>query len=396
MAITVQDRNGTYGRKRKAEGPPLDKRSARYFAVVNNVWSKGATTRRAAELVERKMKADAERGVSLSGSALTLQQFFDTVWWPSVDARQKRGDIAIGTALHYKIVADSYILPTLGAKRLRHLRAADLRTLYAGLREREKPLSARTIQATHRVASMILVFALDDGYIVSNPARGRDVAPKARSTAPERDGVWDAAQIKSFLEVVADDRLFALWRLAATTGMRRGELLALRWSALDLTTGRAHVERSFVLGPDHVVRYTSPKTARGRRTIDLDAATVKALKLHRKQQAQERLASLGAWPEEGEDADLVFTDEVGRPLFPRTVTMRFAVIIKDAELPKVRLHDLRHSVATLMLRAGVPVHVVSEHLGHASPSITMDVYAHVLRDQRTDATAKLAAAIDGT
>jgi integrase len=150
-----------------------------------------------------------------------------------------------------------------------------------------------------------------------------------------------------------------------------------------------------VLGPDHVVRYTSPKTARSRRTIDLDVATVKALKLHRKPQAQERLASLGAWPEEGEDEDLVFTDEVGRPLFPRTVTMRFAAIIKDAEFPKVRLHDLRHSVATLMLRAGVPVHVVSEHLGHASPSITMDVYAHVLRDQRTDATSRLAAAIDG-
>jgi hypothetical protein len=182
MAITVQDRNGTYGRKRKAEGPPLDKRSARYFAVVNNVWSKGATTRRAAELVERKMKADAERGVSLTGSALTLQQFFDTVWWPSVDSRQKRGDIAIGTALHYKIVADSYILPTLGAKRLRHLSPAHLRALYAELRAREKPLSPRTIQATHRVVSMMLVFALDDGYIVSNPARGRDVAPKTRST----------------------------------------------------------------------------------------------------------------------------------------------------------------------------------------------------------------------
>jgi len=396
MAITVQDQHGTYGRKRKADGPPLDKRSARYFVVVNNVWSKGATTRKAAEQIERKMKGDVDRGVSLSGSALTLREFFDGVWWPSVDARQKRGDIAIGTALHYKIIANSYILPTLGTRRLRHLSAADLRALYAGLRDREKPLSARTIQAAHRVASMMLVFALDDGYITKNPALGRDVAPKGRATSVERDAVWDAAQIKTFLEVVGGDRLFALWRLAATTGMRRGELLAMRWSDLELSAGRAHIVRSFVLSPDHKVRYTSPKTARGRRTIDLDAATVKALKSHRKAQAEERLASLGAWPETGDDFDLVFTDEVGRPLFPRTVTMRFAEIIADADLVKIRLHDLRHSVATLMLRAGVPVHVVSEHLGHASPSITMDVYAHVLRDQRTDAAAKLASAIDSS
>ena len=395
MAITVQDRHGTYGRTRKAAGPPLDKRTARYFAVVNNVWSKGFETRSAAAKVERTMKSNVDRGVSLSGSALTLREFFDRVWWPNVDARQKRGDIAVGTALHYKIVASSYLLPTLGGKRLRQLRAADLRAVYAGLRAREKPLSARTIQATHRVASMMFAFALDDGYVPTNPALGRDVAPKSRPSSGARDSVWDATHVKAFLEVVADDRLFALWRLAATTGMRRGELLALRWSELDLAAGRAQIERSFVLGPDHKVRYTSPKTARGRRTIDLDGATVKALKSHRKQQAQERLASLGAWPDEGEDADLVFTDEVGRPLFPRLVTMRFTEIIAEAGLPKVRLHDLRHSVATLMLRAAVPVHVVSEHLGHASPSITMDVYAHVLRDQRTDATAKLAAVIDG-
>jgi integrase len=287
-------------------------------------------------------------------------------------------------------------LPTLGAKRLRSLRPADLRSLYAGLRGRDKPLSPRTIQAAHRVASMMLVFAVDDGYIATNPAAGRDVAPKARATADERDAVWDAAQIKSFLDAAADDRLFALWRLATTTGMRRGELLALRWADLDLSAGRAQIVRSFILGPDHKVRYTSPKTARSRRTIDLDTETVKALKSHRKLQTEERLAALGAWPDEGEDADLVFTDEVGRPLFPRSVTMRFAELVAEAGLPKIRLHDLRHSAATLMLRAGVPVHVVSEHLGHASASITMDVYAHVLRDQRTDATAKLAAAIDGT
>ena len=388
-----QGQNSNERRPQKEGRPPLRKVFGSLFFLVKCGGRGGGAERPNKTTGRRKRKTKGGGGGGLFFFLVTESAAVGS-WL--VDARQKRGDIAIGTALHYKIIANSYILPTLGTRRLRHLSAADLRALYAGLRDREKPLSARTIQAAHRVASMMLVFALDDGYITKNPALGRDVAPKGRATSVERDAVWDAAQIKTFLEVVGGDRLFALWRLAATTGMRRGELLAMRWSDLELSAGRAHIVRSFVLSPDHKVRYTSPKTARGRRTIDLDAATVKALKSHRRAQAEERLASLGAWPETGDDFDLVFTDEVGRPLFPRTVTMRFAEIIADADLVKIRLHDLRHSVATLMLRAGVPVHVVSEHLGHASPSITMDVYAHVLRDQRTDAAAKLASAIDSS
>ncbi len=395
MAITAQDRNGTYGRKRKADGPPLDKRTARYFAVVGNVWSKGFPTRREAEQVERDMKSKAERGVNLSASALTLQEFFDTVWWANVDARRQRGDIAIGTALHYRVVAKSYVLPELGEKRLRELRAADLRKLYASLGQR---LSARTVQAAHRVVAMMLAFAQEDGYMPSNPAHARDVAPRGlrrRADAPDVVHAWDGAQVRTFLEAIAGDRLYALWRLAALSGMRRGELLGLRWSDLDLDASTARVERSLVLSPDAKVRYSTPKTARSRRTIDLDAATADALRVHRKRQAAEQLASLGVWPEDGPDAGLVFTDAIGRPMHPRTVTLQFRALVDAAGVPKIRLHDTRHTAATLMLRAGVPVHVVSEILGHANTSITMDVYAHVLPDQKTDATTRLAAAIDG-
>ncbi len=141
--------------------------------------------------------------------------------------------------------------------------------------------------------------------------------------------------------------------------------------------------------------YSIPKTARSHRTIQLDAATIDALRAHRKRQAAEQLAALGAWPDDGPDAGVVFTDEVGRPMHPRVITMQFAALVAAAGVPKIRLHDTRHTAATLMLRAGVPVHVVSEILGHANTSITMDVYAHVLLDQKSDATTRLAAAIDG-
>ncbi len=147
--------------------------------------------------------------------------------------------------------------------------------------------------------------------------------------------------------------------------------------------------------PDGRAPLRDPKTERSRRTIDLDAASIAALRAHRKRQAEEQLAALGAWPEDGPEAGLVFTDEVGRPLRPAWVSRRFQALADRAELPRIRLHNLRHSAATLLLRAGMPAHVVSQRLGHASTSITMDVYAHALDDQCSDAAEAIAAAIDG-
>src|SRR4051794_2819394 len=111
MAITVRDRHGTYGRKRKAEGPKLDAKTARYFAVVGGSWSRGYATKKEADRAERAMKDAADRGVNLVSASMTFRDFFERVWWPSVETRQKRDDIAIGTALHYSVMAKSYLLP---------------------------------------------------------------------------------------------------------------------------------------------------------------------------------------------------------------------------------------------------------------------------------------------
>ena len=166
--------------------------------------------------------------------------------------------------------------------------------------------------------------------------------------------VWTPEQIRTFLTFVADDRLYALWRLAATMGMRRGEMMGLHWSAVDLDAARLRVDGVLIVTPARELIFETPKTERSRRTVDLDAVTVEALRGHRKRRAAERLASLGAWPADGPEAGLVFTDEVGRPIHPAWVTRRFIALAENAGLPRIRLHDLRHSVATLLLRGRHP------------------------------------------
>ncbi|MCU1426901.1 MAG: integrase family protein [Actinomycetia bacterium] len=161
------------------------------------------------------------------------------------------------------------------------------------------------------------------------------------------------------------------------------------------TTLRLVVKLSLVVTPDGKLRFETPKTERSRRTVELDTATVNALRIHRKRQASEQLEALGAWPSDRPEVGLVFTDEAGRPLNPVWVSRRFTALGKGAALPRIRLHDLRHSAATLLLQIGTPAHAVSQRLGHASTSITMDVYAHALDDQRSGAADAIAGAIDG-
>lgn len=389
MAVTTRDKHGTLTKRRKAEGPQLDRRSARYFAIVAGTWSRGFPTRREAESAEREMQSRSESGVNLAAGSMTLAEFLRSVWLAAHVAKVQRGQLKVGSAAHYTLMAEKYVIPTLGDRRLRDLQPAHLRELYASLGTRLAPKSVRNV---HVALSNALSLAVSDGYIARNVAKAREVAPTARSREMQ---VWNPEQIRAFLMFVVDDRLYALWRLAATTGMRRGEMMGLHWAAVDLDGARLRVDGALIVTPARELIFETPKTERSRRTVDLDAVTVEALCAHRKRQAAERLASLGAWPAHGPEAGLVFTDEVGRPTHPAWVTRRFIALAESAGLPRIRLHDLRHSVATLLLRAGTPVHVVSQRLGHATSSITLDVYAHALDDQRSGAADAIAAAIDG-
>lgn len=388
MAITAKDKNGTYGRQRRAEGPALDRSTARYYAVVQNVWNEGRRTKREAEADEHEMQGRARQGVRLAKSAMPFGEYLDAEWLPMVDGKVALGDLKPTTASHYRIIVESYVRPAIGSIRLRDVKPTTLRKFYADLAGK-RGLGSKSIRNVHVLISNALSLAVSDGYLPSNPAKGRDVVPTGRSREMK---CWDADETRKFLATAADDRLFAAWRIVATCGLRRGELLALRWADLDFHAGTLRVERALVVDPNtHKFVFQSPKTERSRRTIDLDSVTVDAIKRHRVAQAQERLAAGDAWAE----GDLVFSNEIGEPIRPETFARRFHALVKVAGVTRIRVHDVRHTAASLALQAGVPLHVVSDMLGHATSSITLDVYSHVLRGQRTDAAERIAAAIDG-
>ena len=196
---------------------------------------------------------------------------------------------------------------------------------------------------------------------------------------------WDKAQLKKFLNAFADERLYALWHLIAFTGMRRGEALGLRWQDVDLENARLAVRRALVPIKGDVV-VSEPKTAKGRRVVALDPGTIEVLKAQAARQLDEQTEWKEAWVESG----LVFTLESGGALDPESVSRYWRQAVKKARLPTIRLHDLRHTHATLALQAGIHPKVVSERLGHATVSITLDTYSHAIPAMQEEAAALIA------
>jgi integrase len=196
--------------------------------------------------------------------------------------------------------------------------------------------------------------------------------------------IWTAEQLRQFLTHVRDERLYPLWLLASTTGMRRAEVLGLRWIDVDLDAQRLAVRQAYI-SVDGRPQFSEPKTRRSRRTIDLDARTIGALRDWRKQQAGEERNWGTAWQRTG----LVFTREDGAAIAPDSLSRQFVKLAAAAGLPPIRLHDLRHSHASLLLASGVNPKVASERLGHHSVALTLDVYSHVVPGMQSDAAARV-------
>ena len=246
------------------------------------------------------------------------------------------------------------------------------------------PLSERTRLHIHVTLNAALNAAVDEGLIAINPAT-RAKAPRPQRREVGELHTWTDAELRTFLAATSADRLALLWRLLAATGMRRGEALGLKWSDLDLGAARVSIQRARVT-VGYEVREQPPKTAQSRRAVPLDAGTVAALRAWKKQQTAERLEWGPAWVGTG----WVFTREDGEPLHPDRVTKLFGEAVAGAKVPRIRLHDLRHTHASLLLAAGVPVHVVAQRLGHADPGFTMRVYGHLLPRQQRDAAELVA------
>jgi integrase len=233
------------------------------------------------------------------------------------------------------------------------------------------PLSAKTVRYIHTTIHKALEDAVDAGVVAKNVAsRVKPPRPSRRST--RQVGSWEASELAAFLATVRGGRLEAVWRLAAMTGMRRGEILGLRWADLDLEQARLSVRQAVVTVAYEVIEST-PKSHNAR-VIDLDSETVDLLRAHRRRQQDEQ----AEWGFDYEDRDLVVCHENGSAIHPHSFSQTFERTVKRAGIRVIRLHDLRHTHATLALKAGVPVKVISERLGHESPAFTLKQYAHVI------------------
>jgi integrase len=250
--------------------------------------------------------------------------------------------------------------------------------------------SPRSVRYVHTIVHRALRDAVRWGRITRNSADAAD-PPRAAATVRPTMTTWTADQVRDFLEHTAEHRLHAAFVVLATTGMRRGECLGLRWSDLDLTAGRVSIVQT-VIAVNHEVRIGSPKTARGRRTVALDQGTVAVLRRHRQQMLAERLIMGAGFTDHG----LVFCRPDGGPLHPERFSRTFMIEAARAGLPRIRCHNLRHTWATLALSAGEHPKVVQERLGHANVSITLDVYSHVTEGLHGDAASRVAMIIFGT
>jgi integrase len=245
----------------------------------------------------------------------------------------------------------------------------------------------RGLPTRHRVLACLssaLTTAERRRLVSSNVCRQAEITPERTPVRP----IYDGPQLARFLSHVANDRLVALWRLYGVIGPRKGEALALTWSTVDLEARTLRIERSLTIVSGRLT-FGPPKLESGNRTVALDGTTVAILRTHRARQNEERLA-LGAGYV---DSDLVFAREDGAALRPEWVSKRFHALATNCGLPRIHLHDLRHSAASMALTAGVPMKVVSENLGHSTLAVTANVYSHVTSELAKDSAEKVAAAL---
>lgn len=347
----------------------------------NRKWFRGFPSAEAAQRKLAEVVLDHDGGPS--APADTLREFLVGSWMPAIRAR-----VRPSSHDSYRRLIEQHILPSLGDVALAELTPEVLNAFYAelllaGRKDGTGGLSTRTVLYAHTLLRKALKDGVRWGRLPENVA---DRADPPRSRSPEF-ATWSASELEGFLGRVRSDRLYACWRLAAMTGLRRGEVLALRWEDVDLDGGRIAVRQTLqAIAGD--LAFGPPKSGRARAVL-LDAETVEALKAHRKRQVQERLAA-PSW-----ETTLVFCSEEGEPIHPDRFSAAFRRVIKRARLPLIRLHDLRHTHATLALSAGVHPKVVAERLGHATVNVTLNTYSHVLPTLQEEAAERIAALLRG-
>ena len=312
------------------------------------------------DVAEKLAKAISDRadGLVFDAGSTTTGEYLTRWLSDSV-----HGTVQGSTYRSYGRVVDGHLVPGVGRVKLAKLRPDHIRRLYRSMLDAGK--ATRTVQYAHTLLKRALAQAVMDGLIPRNAAEA------VRPPKLKRDEIQplNADQVRALLNA-SDERSCALYTVAVRTGMRPGEILALRWSDVDLEAGTVQINRALSEG-----EFSTPKTPRSRRRISLSPATVAALKAHRKRQLEERMAKAGLW----EDHGLVFPSSVGTPKSQRNLNREFKNAAKRAGLPDhFKLYDLRHTCATLLLARNVHPKYVQELLGHASIALTLDTYSHVI------------------
>jgi integrase len=340
--------------------PLTGRRLTRYHSF------KGTKQQAKAELV--KLVNAVNTGNYVDPSKATLGEFLDR-WerdWAAINVSPK-------TLERYRELLRVHVRPRLAALPTQKLQAVQLAELYAKLLN-EQHLAPRTVGHVHRVIHKALTIAVEWGVVSRNVASV--VSPPKVSDDGEIE-ILSEEQARALLQRLRGRSLYMIALLGLSTGMRRGELLALRWKDVDLDGGIIRVEQS-VEQTKAGLRFKAPKTKHGRRNIALASSVVAELGRHRKNQLEERLRlGMGKMPDDG----LVLARWDGKPRSPNAITKEWSRALAEFGMPCVSLHALRHTHASQLIASGLDVLTISRRLGHGSPTITLSVYTHKFRNK---------------
>jgi len=347
---------GTYAIYIELERDPVTKKRQQYHESIKG--TKKDAEKRMADLIHQ-----LDKGTFARPGKLTVADFLEA--WLKENCAPNR---ARNTTETYEFFVHKHIIPSIGMIPLTSLRPSHLQHLYK--EKQDSGLGARSRRYIHSTLHRALKIAVQQGLISHNPADAVE-SPKVQ----HRDmKIMSESDIHLFLEYARSTPYYALFYLALFTGMRRSELLALQWTDVDLATGNISVNRTLHQLRNKEIVISQPKTAKSRRRIELPQSAVEVLKEHRKQQ-KDLLRALGKTLE---DEDFMFLNNKGKHLLPDGVSKAWAKLAKQTGMTGIRLHDARHTHASLMLKQDTHPKIVQERLGHASIQVTLDTYSHVV------------------
>jgi len=335
--------------------------------------SHSSNTRREAQEWLRKTNRQIDDGLTYAYSKLTLEEYL-TDW-----LKGKKSVVRRSTWVQYEQITRCYINPLIGHTKVTELRTEHIQDLYNHLLELE--VGVHAVRKSHTILHSALQHAVKTSILFRNPAT---FAQPPRLPNSEMS-ILDESQVSQLLVASANHRLGSLLLLAIVTGARQMEILGLKWTDLDWLKKTIKIERQLDHSTGNGIRFSMTKTKYGRRSVVLGSNSIDILRYHFEQQHRERLAAGERWQETG----LIFTTSLGTPINPRNLLRDYKKLLSDAGLPLIRFHDLRHTSASILLNNNIPPIVVSRRLGHSKPSITLDVYGHLIPSMQSEAAEKI-------